>query len=102
MFSFHKLKVEHFMPKIYTLKNPAYRERRDGVASVPFKQWVRDNAPVVAVLRPPSRVKSKKDKHAVQMHRIHGTHYRALPDFALRNVGHVNRFSDEIQTTRQF
>ena len=90
------------MPYKHVLKNPAYRERRDGVASVPFKQWVRDNAPIVAVLQPPSRVKAKKDRHAVQMHRIHGTKYRALPDYAMRNAGHVNRFSGKVETTRQF
>jgi len=70
--------------------------------TVPFKQWKRENAPVVAVLNPPSRVKSKKDKHAVQMARLHATPYRAIPDYAMRNAGHVNRFSGKVETVRQF
>jgi len=88
------------MPYIYTLKNPAYREPKGN--AIPFKQWQRENAPVVSVLNPPSRVKSKKDKHAVQMHRIHATPFKALPDYAMRNAGHCNRFNGKVESERQF
>ena len=67
-----------------------------------YKRWLRDSRPVVAVLNPPSRVKAKKDKHAVQMARLHATPYKTIPDYAMRNAGHVNRFSGRIEDTRQF
>lgn len=73
------------MPYIYTLKNPAYREPKGN--AIPFKQWKRENAPVISVLRPPSKRSAKHDRVAIMYCRQHGIKPATHDPLALKSAG---------------
>jgi len=78
------------MPYLHVLKNPAYRERRDGRDAIPFKQWQREQLPVVAVLNPPSKQRAKHDRHAIAYCRQHGVKPATHEPLALKSAGLVS------------
>lgn len=86
---------------IHQLKHPR-EECRKPVAVIPYKQWLREQRPIVAVLRPPSKVSAKKDKVAIKYAHNHGVKFALAPEAAYRIAGHVNRFSNKVETVRQF